>query len=132
MKYLVDTSVWSLALRRNREKKNPIVETLQNILEGGASIFMIGIIYQEVLQGIRHEDQFKKIRNTLKILPVIDVHQNDHEEAARLFGKCRSKGIQTATIDCLIATAAIHNDCALLTTDRDFERIADLSPLKLA
>lgn len=132
MKYIVDTSVWSLALRRSSQKKSAEVEELQKLLESGAPIFMLGIVYQEILQGIRHDDQFRKIRDTLKILPLIEISQHDHEEAARLFNKCQSRGIQVSTIDCLISIAAIHNDCTLLTTDRDFERIVALSPLKLA
>lgn len=131
MKYIVDTSIWSLALRRNNERKSAVIEGLQKLLEGGAPIFMLGVVYQEILQGIRHEDQFRKIRDTLKILPLIETSQMDHEEAARLFNKCRSRGVQASTIDCLIATSAIHNDCTLLTTDRDFDCIAKHSPLKL-
>lgn len=131
MKYIVDTSVWSLALRRNNKRKSPVVEGLQQLLEGGTPIFMLGIIYQEILQGIRHEDQFKKIRDDLRILPTIDLSKDDHEEAARLFNVCRSHGVQASTIDCLIAVAAIRNDCILLTTDRDFEHIAKHSPLKI-
>lgn len=132
MKYIVDTSVWSLAFRRNREQKSKEVAVLQELLEGGSPIFMLGIIYQEILQGIRHDDQFRKIRDTLKILPFIDTTQDDHENAARLFNKCRSKGIQASTIDCLISIATIQNDCTLLTADRDFEYITQHSPLKLA
>lgn len=131
MKYIVDTSIWSLALRRNTKPKSSAVEELQKLLEGGSPIFMLGVIYQEILQGIRHEDQFRKIRDNLRILPMIDVSKDDHEEAARLYSKCRSRGVQASTIDSLIATMAIHNDCTLLTTDNDFEHIAKHAPLKL-
>ncbi len=131
MKYIVDTSIWSLALRRNTKQKSPAVEKLQKLLEGGFPIFMLGTIYQEILQGIRHEDQFRRIRDNLRILPMIDVSKDDHEEAARLFNGCRSHGIQASTIDCLIAAAAIRNDCTLLTTDNDFGQIARHASLKL-
>lgn len=129
MKYIVDTSIWSLALRRNAKQKSSATEELQKLLEGGSPIFMLGIICQEILQGIRHEDQFRKIRDNLRILPMIDLSRDDHEEAARLFNACRSHGVQASTIDCLISAAAIRNDCTLLTTDRDFEHIAKHSHL---
>lgn len=131
MKYIIDTSVWSLALRRSKAQQSPAVEKLGKLLESGSPIFILGIIYQEILQGTRHEDQFRKIRDNLRILPLIDVTQNDHEEAARLFNRCQSRGVQASSIDCLIAVATIHNECTLLTTDRDFEHIAKHTPLKL-
>lgn len=131
MKYIVDTSVWSHALRRNRGQKSREALVLQELLEGGSRIYMLGIIYQEILQGIRHEDQFKKIRDNLRILPMIDVSREDHEESAKIFNACRSRGIQASTIDCLISAAVIRNDCTLLTADRDFDHIAKHSSLKI-
>jgi len=43
----------------------------------------------------------------------------------------RKKGIQISTIDALIASAAIVNDCCLYTNDRDFDYITKHSQLKL-
>lgn len=131
MKYIVDTSVWSHALRRNRGQKSKEALVLQELLEGGSRIYMLGIIYQEILQGIRHEDQFKKIRDNLRILPMIDVSREDHEEAAKIFNACRSRGIHASTIDCIISAAVIRNDCTLLTADHDFDHIAKHSSLKI-
>lgn len=131
MKYIVDTSVWSLALRREKHRETDETRKLAVLLTEGERILLPGIILQEILQGIRLSDQFKKICEALSFFPVLDATHDDHVSAAELFNNCRSRGVQTGTIDCLIAVLAIRNECQLLTSDKDFEHIAKHCELRL-
>ena len=131
MKYIVDTSVWSMALRRVGHQETQGVRKLTILLKEGERIFLPGVILQEILQGVRHSAQFKKIRESLSYFPFLDVTYDDFIFAAELFNSCRAKGIKATTIDFLIASLAIRNDCLLLTSDKDFIYIAKHSKLKL-
>lgn len=134
MKYIVDTSVWSLALRRKPPKhtKKPLaVKKLSMLLEHGEIIYILGIIIQEILQGIKNQNQFDKIREALSYFPMLEANREDYMFAAELFNICRSKGVQASTGDFLISAVSIRNDCRLLTIDKDFERIARHTELNL-
>lgn len=130
MKYIVDTSVWSLALRRDRHRETDEVRKLTILLREGERILLPGIILQEVLQGVRRSEQFEQIRESLSFFPLLETGRDDHVLAAELFNRCRSKGVQAATIDFLIAALAIRNECLLLTSDKDFAHIARHSDLR--
>lgn len=132
MKYIVDTSVWSLVLRRDKHRETDEMRKLTILLNEGERILLPGVVLQEILQGIRNHEQFKKIHEALCFFSFLDTTRDDHILAADIFNICRSKGIQTSTIDSLIAALAIRNDCQLLTSDKDFENIAKHCELKLA
>ncbi len=132
MRVLVDTSVWSLALRRAAPANpHPAAQTLRRLIEAEQAVCLIGVILQEVLQGVRDHTQFLRLRNLLRPFPLLDLARADFEAAAQLRNHCQFHGIQAGTIDFLIAAASIRHDCAILTTDRDFTHIARLSSLRL-
>jgi hypothetical protein len=131
MKYIVDTSVWSQALRREHHRETPEVQKLAILLREGERILLPGIILQEILQGIRRPEQFCEIREALSAFPMLEAMRDDHILAAELFNTCRAQGVQAATIDFLIAALAIRNECLLLTLDKDFSHIARHCELKL-
>ena len=131
MKYIVDTSVWSQALRRERHRETDEVRNLTILLREGERILLPGIVLQEVLQGIRRSDQFEQVRESLSYFPMLEISRDDYVFAAELFNACRAKGVQAATIDFLIAALAIRNECILLTSDKDFVHIAKHCELKL-
>lgn len=131
MKVLVDTSVWSLVLRRGATIVEPEAELLRNFIADGESVFLIGVILQEILQGIGKHDQFVKLNKYLSAFPLIELSRDDYAYAAEIHGSCSKKGIQASTIDFLIAATAIRHECNLLTADRDLQRIAALTPLQL-
>lgn len=131
MSILVDTSVWSLLLLRKKTSPHPAALFLKRQIEEKTGLRLTGIIYQEVLQGIRSDTLFQSIKSYLREIPCLEMPPVLHEEAARLFNRCRQKGIQAGTVDCLIATASIHFDSPLLTTDPDFRHIAQYSDLRL-
>ncbi len=112
MNILVDTSVWSLALRRNKIPELPEIKVLHHILLEPNRIVTTGIIVQELLQGFSG--------------PTLA----DHIESAEIRNTCRRSGIQIGTVDALIAQLCIKYDLLLLSTDKDFQYAARHIPLK--
>jgi predicted nucleic acid-binding protein len=123
MKVIVDTSVWSLALRRGRPDASGLVLELRNLIQDHR-VEMMGPLRQEILSGIRSESQFKKLQNHLKSFPDLPILTEDYVTAARFFNLCRSKGIQGSNTDFLICAVAVRNKFSIYTTDKDFERFS--------
>ena len=130
MSIFVDTSVWSLALRRDRSPE-PEVHLLESSLAGGDIIITTGLVLQELLQGFQGPKSKDKIIRSFSLLPVITPDLDDHIEAAGLRNTCRRKGIQVGTIDALIAQLCIRHCLQLLTTDEDFRHMAKHTSLSL-
>jgi len=134
MNVLVDTSVWSLALRRREQELNPpervLVQALADLVTEGRAR-LIGLIRQELLSGIRTTAQFEKLRNTLSAFRDEPVNTADHETAAKLYNDCRTKGVASSVVDMLICVVAHRWDMAVFTTDPDFVSYARELPLKL-
>jgi len=128
---LVDTNVWSLALRRAPGSPSPEVVRLDRCLERGDVIVTTGLVLQELLQGFHGPTQRKKIIKEFSLLPVIMPEVEDHIEAATLRNHCRRRGVQVGTIDALLARLAIRHDLHLLTADRDFHAMAEHCSLAL-
>ena len=125
MNLIVDTSVWSLLLRRSSiEKQNPYVLQLRNHIKRQDCIHLIGIILQELLDGLKSQKQFDVLLDYFDSFPLIDMLREDYIEAARLKNKCRSRGVQAGAVDFLIAATAVNRNYPLLTADRDFDYIA--------
>lgn len=131
MRILVDTSVWSLALRRSSGVVNEEAIALKTIIEQGEEIYLLGIILQEVLQGIRNPKDFLVLREYFKAFPLIDLAREDYVRAAELKNQLIRRGRQASTIDVLIASTAISHHCHLFTADKHFTHIAEHSELKL-
>jgi predicted nucleic acid-binding protein len=128
---LVDTSVWSLALRRTPASSAPEVGVLGRCLEREDLIVTTGLVIQELLQGFQGPRQRNIILKEFSLLPVIMPEVEDHVEAATLRNHCRRRGVQIGTIDALLARLAIRHGLQLLTADRDFEAMARHCPLSL-
>lgn len=131
MNVFVDTSVWSLALRRDTAPASPEVALLSRCISEGRSIFTTGLVLQELLQGFRGPKQRTLILERFSLLPAIIPDLDDHVEAAALRNRCRQKGIQIGTIDALLAQLCIRHELSLLTSDRDFTKVAAHFPLRL-
>ncbi len=123
MKVLVDTCVWSLALRRRRQKTpdDPYVLELQELIKE-IRVQMIGPIRQEILSGLRSSVQFRSLRDHLRTFPDLELTGLDYERAAELFNLFRAKGIQGSNTDFLICAIAERHKFPILTTDVDFKR----------
>ena len=130
MKVLVDTSVWSLALRRPKGRPDPAVEELRSLVEEGR-VAMIGPIRQELLSGLRTPEAFERLRDHLRPFPDEVLEPADYERAAEHFNTCRARGVQGSNTDFLICAVAERRALPILTTDADFTRFARLLPIAL-
>ena len=131
MNLLVDTSVWSFALRRDPPANEPSVRFLAQAIGDGESIFTTGLILQELLQGFAGPRAYDLIVEKFAALPLLVPERRDHIEAAALRNACRRQGVQAGTIDCLLAQLVIRHRLTLVTTDRDFEHIARVQPFDI-
>lgn len=131
MKVLVDTSVWSLALRRSRGPANAsAVSELAPLVEDGR-VAMIGPIRQELLSGIKERAYFERLREHLRAFPDVEILAADYEEAASFYNRCREKGIQGSNTDFLICAIAARNKFSIFTADADFTHFAKVLPIAL-
>jgi predicted nucleic acid-binding protein len=126
---LVDTSVWSLLLRRDSPHDVPQVRALTQALETGERILSTGLILQELLQGFSGPKARVQIIEHFAAFPLLIPDREDHIAAAELRNQCRKRGVQAATIDALLAQLCVRHELTLLTTDADFNHIARYSSL---
>jgi predicted nucleic acid-binding protein len=130
MNIVVDTSVWSLALRRRRSVASPeAVELGELVKEGRAAL--LGPVRQELLSSVPVARQYETLREHLKAFPDVALESADYEDAARFFNRCRAKGVQGSNTDFLICAAAARRQLAILTTDADFSHFAKVLPVQL-
>jgi hypothetical protein len=121
MSVVVDTSVWSLALRRRTSpNSSPAVTLLQNSIANDR-VILLGAIRQEILSGIRSSEQFNRLKDYLRAFPSPELASQDYELAAEFFNTCRSNGVQGSNTDFLICAVAHRRSYSILTTDRDFQ-----------
>ena len=130
MNIIIDTSVWSLALRRQRSSPSAETRELAELVREGRAA-LLGPVRQELLSGVRADKQFETLRDHLRAFPDIPLEAEDYEEAASFFNKCRARGIQGSNTDYLICAAAARRGFGILTTDTDFRRFARLLPIEL-
>ncbi len=131
MRLFVDTSVWSLALRRDAVPGGFAVWRLRETLGGGESIYTTGIVLQELLQGFRGPRAKTRIVERFGALAMITPVRDDYIDAAELRNECRRHGIQVGTIDALLAQICIHHKLVMLSTDLDFSHMTKRTPLQL-
>jgi predicted nucleic acid-binding protein len=131
---LIDTSVWSLALRRRPEdlsllERSTVAELAELIQEGRGRI--IGLVRQELLSGIKNPAQYEKLRQTLRAFPDEPIETSDYESAARASNDCRSKGVVVSTVDILICAVSLRRRWSIFTMDPDFKNYARVLPIAL-
>ena len=119
MKVLVDTSVWTLALRRAAVPDGPEVTELRELVREGG-IEMIGAVRQELLSGMRESTQFEMLRTHLRAFPDLELSSAEFELAAECCNRCRAAGVQGSATDFLLCAVAISRGLAIMTTDGDF------------
>ncbi len=130
MRVLVDTSVWSIALRRTKRSESPSARELRNLI-ADHRVDIIGPIRQEILSGIREPAQSRKLKKHLAAFPDIAITTEDYVMASRFFNICRAKGVQGSNTDFLLCAVAVRCDCAIFTTDKDFPLFAKHLPITL-
>ncbi len=130
MKIIVDTCIWSLALRRNTVEDNPYIEELRNLIEE-IRVQVIGPIRQELLSGIKSKQQFNTLKLHLEAFEDLELETADYELAAEYFNAARKKGIQGSNIDFLICAISSRRKMPILTTDKDFTSFQSVFPVSL-
>ncbi len=129
---LVDTTIWSLALRRKRPgpKEQVLIDELSELVKELRAV-LIGPVRQEILSSIPDPAEFEVVRQHLAAFDDLQIVQADFEEAARVYNTCRKKGIQGSHVDFLICAVAIRHSAAVFTTDKDFTNYSKLLDLEL-
>jgi predicted nucleic acid-binding protein len=131
MTLFVDTSVWSLTLRRDSPSAEPQVQCLVQAIRAGEVIISTGLILQEILQGFSGPRQRNLILEHFSAVPLLVPERDDHIEAADLGNHCRRNGVQVATVDALLAQLCIRHNLTMLSVDRDFDHMARHCTLKV-
>lgn len=127
---LVDTTVW---IDFFRDRSEPHVVALQKMIEGDDDLCVCGVIFAEVLQGIRSDADYRKTKEYFDALILLPMHQMTFVRAADIYRTLRKKGITIRKpVDCMIASVAIEHDLPLLHNDREFDQIAKSSELRVA
>ncbi len=124
MSLTVDTSVWSLALRRDAEHSAPEVAALRDALLGADQVFTTGLILQELLQGFAGPKARTQLVERLSALAFLQPDREDHIEAAEVRNACRRRGVQVGTIDALLIQLCRRHELVMLSTDQDFHAAA--------
>ena len=130
MKVIVDTSVWSLALRRNKVQENKYVEELEELIKE-VRVQLIGPVRQELLNGIRTEKQFRVLKKHLRAFKNLDIETEDYELASEYFNKARKDGIQGSNTDFLLCAISTRLRMPIFTTDKDFLNFQSVLPIEL-
>jgi predicted nucleic acid-binding protein len=135
MKVLVDTSVWSVALGRPKNKElssdqPTTVNALADLVRDGRAVLM-GAIRQELLSGIKISGQFDLLRDSLAAFDDLMLPMPVYELAAQAFNTCRANGVQGSNTDFLICAAATHHRLPIFTLDQDFLRYQRWLPIEL-
>lgn len=134
MMVLVDTPIWSLALRRGEAdlsgRQRAVRGALEELIAEGRAV-LLGVIRQEILSGIREEVQYHRLRKSLRAFPDVNLTVEDFEEAARIHNICRSRGVAGGAVDFLICAAALRRNWPIFTLDQDFLQYNQHVPIKV-
>ena len=130
MKVLVDTPIWSYALRSQHKAYQSEINVLTTLIRDQRAI-IIGPIRQEILSGYSELRKYRIIKNKLSFFENTPILEIDYELAAEFSNKCRKNGIQGSHIDFLICAVANRIDAPILTNDKDFERYQKVISIKL-
>ena len=127
---VVDTSVFSLFLRRSQQLDDAYLALFHDLFEKD-QVVLLGSVYQELLSGIRHQEQFDRLADILIGFDIVLATVADHQEAARFYNICRHNGVQGSAFDFLICAIAKQRNYQILTLDADFDLYAQHLPIQL-
>ena len=130
MGILIDTSVWSIVLRRKSRNATPVASAMQRILTTQA-VMLLGLVRMELLSGVGSREFLELLKRELRSYRDLPLEIEDYELAAAFRTTCRNKGIQGSLADFLLCAAAVRREMAVFTIDRDFKRFARLIPIEL-
>lgn len=129
MSVIVDTPVWSAALRR-AGTTSPEASELSRLVRQGRAI-LVGPVRQELLSGVRLKEAYVSLRDHLRAFPELRLRARDYEVAAECFNRCRARGVQGSNTDFLLCAVALERSLAIYSTDRDFHGYARVLRVEL-
>ena len=130
MKVLVDTPIWSYALRTSNKEYQNEIDQLESLIRDQRAL-IIGPIRQEILSGYSDLRKFRELKEKLSFFENTPIQDTDYELAAGLCNQCRKKGVQGSHIDFLICAVSRRIDVPIFTTDKDFPYYQKAIPIKL-
>jgi len=130
MKVLIDTCIWSLALRRSNSKTSKESIGLKELILDSRAM-LLGAVRQELLSGISKKSQFTRLKSHLEPFPDIVLNESDYELGAEYFNICRQQGIQGSNTDFLICSVSVNRGMAIYTVDNDFTLFIKYLPISL-
>jgi predicted nucleic acid-binding protein len=130
MKVIVDTSIWSLALRRSKDTENKYVDELEELIKE-VRAQLVGPVRQELLSGIKSEKQYKTLKKHLRAFKDLNIEPVDYELAAQYFNTARQKGIQGSNTDFLLCAISTRHRMPIFTADKDFTNFQSVIPIEL-
>jgi predicted nucleic acid-binding protein len=134
MQVIVDTSVWSLVLRRSAVPANAVqqlaIAALKDLISDARAV-LVGPVRQELLSGIKDPVQFERLRSALAAFPDEAVTTQDYERAAQVFNSCKARGVQGSNTDFLICAVALERKLSIFSLDQDFVHFKKCVPIEL-
>jgi predicted nucleic acid-binding protein len=130
VKVLVDTPIWSYALRTRNEEYRHEIDQLESLIKDQRAL-IVGPIRQEILSGYSDLRKFRKLKEKLSCFENTPIQDTDYEVAAELCNQCRKRGIQGSHIDFLICAVAKRIDAPIFTTDKDFRSYEKIISIKI-
>ena len=134
MQVIVDTSVWSLVLRRSAvpadAAQQAAVAALKDLIADARAMLM-GPVRQELLSGIKDSGQFERLRSALAAFPNEALSTPDYERAAQLFNTCKAQGVQGSSTDFLICAVGLERKLPIFSLDQNYTHFQKCVPLEL-
>lgn len=130
MKVLVDTCIWSHALRSKKPEFESQVKSLETLI-ANRRVLIIGAIRQEILSGYSDLNKFEQLKTKLSYFENTPILDEDYIIAAKFYNECRQKGVQGSHIDLLICAVAVRLNIPIFTSDKDFGFYQQHLPIKL-
>jgi predicted nucleic acid-binding protein len=126
---IVDTSVW---IDFFAGKHTKITDNLFKFIEDSEDICTCGLIITEVLQGIRSDKEYDRVKNILSGLIYLPITKAMFIHAASIYRLIRKSGKTIRSpIDCIIGAICLEHEVILLQNDKDFNIIAQHSSLRI-
>jgi hypothetical protein len=126
--FLVDTSVWILALRK--DFLPDVKDRVAYLLKENA-IITSGMIKLELLGGTKEKKEFQRLKIRLDALEMVETNASLWERAYNLAFSLRRKGIAVPYTDILIAAAALMMAATVVHADSHFDLIAHHCDIKV-
>lgn len=127
---VVDTSVW---VDYFKNKENSKSKLLEKILSSNKQIVLPGVIYVEILQGIKADKKLNEVKEILDDFIFFPMdNKKTYLKSIEIYRTCRKNGITIRkTIDCLISSVVLENNFEFLHNDKDFDSISKFFSLKI-